>query len=161
MNWIDAEGVFHPEWSLAIKEQRDADGKLTDLALACDALEDNGCDCGTDEPGTCLACLCEAALKSLWEQQVEAHRSACNQRTDRERAERNFDRANKCLLAVAAAFNGWSNGDGTAEKALFAIGDALGLPWDDSVRCRGCGGDGLTAQDDPKTCPVCNGTGKE
>ena len=81
MNWTE------------IKDQRDADGKLTKLALAVDALENNGCDCGTDEPGTCLACCCEAALKSLWEQQVEAHRSACNQRTDREMTKQELARA--------------------------------------------------------------------
>ncbi len=27
-------------------------------------------------------------------------------------------------------------------------------------RCLGCGGDGLTAQEDPVTCPECNGTGR-
>ena len=51
---------------LALKDQRDDRGMLTPLALALDAIDDNGCDCGTDEPGTCLACLCEAALKDLW-----------------------------------------------------------------------------------------------
>jgi len=38
-------------------EERDADGSLTDWALAFDAILGNGCDCGTDEPGTCLACV--------------------------------------------------------------------------------------------------------
>lgn len=58
------------EWSSpSMKEQRDASGNLTSLALAINALEDHGCDCGTDEPGTCLACLCEAALRSQWEAQ--------------------------------------------------------------------------------------------
>ena len=46
--------------------ERDAEGNLTPLALALDALSDHGCDCGTDEPGTCLACVCEAALRALW-----------------------------------------------------------------------------------------------
>jgi hypothetical protein len=54
-------------WSNVI-EQRDAAGNLTDLALAVDALSDNGCDCGEDEPGTCLACVCERALRAQWEQ---------------------------------------------------------------------------------------------
>ena len=58
-----------------ITNQRDAAGCLTDLALAVDALEDHGCDCGTDEPGTCLACLCEWALRGLWED-VERLRKA-------------------------------------------------------------------------------------
>lgn len=59
-----------------IKAERDADGNLTPLALAVDALEDNGCDCGTDEPGTCFACRCEAALRDLWERLVAAQGTA-------------------------------------------------------------------------------------
>ena len=55
MNWFHA------------KNDRDENGELTPLALAIDAIEGNGCDCGEDEPGTCLACLCEAALKYLFE----------------------------------------------------------------------------------------------
>lgn len=51
----------------ALSEQRDEHGNLTTLALAVDAIEDAGCDCGADDPGTCLACVCEAALKELWE----------------------------------------------------------------------------------------------
>ncbi len=43
--------------------ERDKDGLLTPWALACDALSDTGCDCGEDEPGTCLACRCEAAMR--------------------------------------------------------------------------------------------------
>jgi len=57
-------------WSNMI-EQRDAAGNLTDLALALDALSDNGCDCGEDEPGTCLACVCERALRTQWERVQE------------------------------------------------------------------------------------------
>ena len=45
-------------------DERDADGNLTDTSLALDAIKNEGCDCGEDEPGTCLAHLCEAALKS-------------------------------------------------------------------------------------------------
>jgi hypothetical protein len=48
-------------------EQRDSEGKLTRLAMALHALADHGCDCGTDEPGTCLGCLCEAALREQFE----------------------------------------------------------------------------------------------
>ncbi len=44
-------------------DQLDAEGNLTKLAMALGALADHGCDCGTDEPGTCLGCLCEAALR--------------------------------------------------------------------------------------------------
>lgn len=54
MNWLD------------MNEQRDAAGNLTDLALALDAISDTGCDCGEDEPGTCLACVCERALRAQW-----------------------------------------------------------------------------------------------
>lgn len=43
-------------------DERDGDGLLTDYALAFDALQDHGCDCGTDEPETCLACVCQRAL---------------------------------------------------------------------------------------------------
>jgi hypothetical protein len=46
------------------RDERDADGNLTPWALACDALHDNGCDCDEDEPGTCLACRCEAAMQA-------------------------------------------------------------------------------------------------
>jgi hypothetical protein len=52
-------------WS-ELDSQRDANGEFTPLAMALQALSDHGCDCGTDEPGTCLACVCEAALKDLW-----------------------------------------------------------------------------------------------
>lgn len=45
-------------------DERDAQGNLTAWALACDALQDHGCDCGVDEPGTCLACRCEAAMRA-------------------------------------------------------------------------------------------------
>jgi hypothetical protein len=45
-------------------DERDAAGHLTDWALAVSALEDNGCDCGDDEPGTCLACACELAMST-------------------------------------------------------------------------------------------------
>lgn len=55
------------DWNSANFE-RDADGMLTPLAMALDALSDYGCDCGNDEPGTCLACLCETALRSMYEE---------------------------------------------------------------------------------------------
>lgn len=53
------------EWK-ALKDQRGSNGELTPLACALDALANFGCDCGQDEPGTCLSCLCEAALKSVY-----------------------------------------------------------------------------------------------
>jgi len=46
------------------REERDAHGKLTAWAQAFDAIVDAGCDCGTDEPGTCLGCRCERALRA-------------------------------------------------------------------------------------------------
>lgn len=51
-----------PEGWSKLTDERGADGELTDLALALDALQDEGCDCGTDEQGSCLACKCELAL---------------------------------------------------------------------------------------------------
>lgn len=58
--------IVSDQW-MAMKDQRGPDGFLTPLALALDALEDNGCDCGGGEKGSCLSCLCEAALLDLWE----------------------------------------------------------------------------------------------
>lgn len=43
-------------------QEIDHDGLLTDWACAMDAILDAGCDCGTDEPGTCLGCVCKQAL---------------------------------------------------------------------------------------------------
>jgi hypothetical protein len=54
------------DWS-KVKEERDAVGNLTDLALAIQALEDIGCDCGEDKNGSCLACTCERALRAQYE----------------------------------------------------------------------------------------------
>ena len=45
------------------RNERNIYGALTDWALAWAALDDYGCDCGEDEPGTCLACRCERAMK--------------------------------------------------------------------------------------------------
>lgn len=45
--------------------ETDENGDLTPLAIALNAISANGCDCGTDEPGTCLACVCEKALKDM------------------------------------------------------------------------------------------------
>ena len=42
--------------------------ELTPFVLALAALLDYGCDCGTGEEGTCLTCLCETALRDLWEE---------------------------------------------------------------------------------------------
>jgi hypothetical protein len=60
MNWLE------------IIDQRDNHGNLTALALAVDALVNEGCDCGPDESGTCVFCRCEAALKALWERLEKA-----------------------------------------------------------------------------------------
>lgn len=45
-------------------DERDSEGNLTAWALACHALADHGCDCGQDEPGSCLVCVCERALRA-------------------------------------------------------------------------------------------------
>lgn len=60
------------KWS-DMNYERDAEGNLTPLAIALDSISGNGCDCGEDEPGTCLACVCEAALKHLWHQLNQAN----------------------------------------------------------------------------------------
>ena len=52
------------DW-VALKGERDEGDSLTPLALAVGAIDGAGCDCGTDEPGTCLACRCEAAIRGL------------------------------------------------------------------------------------------------
>ena len=44
--------------------ERDSNGNLTNWALAADALSDHGCDCENYEDNTCLACLCEQALRT-------------------------------------------------------------------------------------------------
>jgi hypothetical protein len=55
-NWLD------------MKNERNENGELTDLALALDAIAEDpeGCDCGVDELGSCRLCLFETALKSQW-----------------------------------------------------------------------------------------------
>ncbi|MFA5053207.1 MAG: hypothetical protein WC565_04075, partial [Parcubacteria group bacterium] len=61
----DARDTASRLWS-ELDSERDANGEFTPLAMALQAISDHGCDCGTDEPGSCLACVCEAALKDLW-----------------------------------------------------------------------------------------------
>src|SRR3990172_11229022 len=46
------------------RDERNSYGALTDWALPFDALSDYGCDCGDDEPGTCLACVCGRAMRT-------------------------------------------------------------------------------------------------
>lgn len=43
-------------------------------------------------------------------------------------------------------------------RALSALVGCVGMR---TLPCRGCGGDGQTAQDVPVRCPVCNGSGVE
>jgi hypothetical protein len=38
------------------------------------------------------------------------------------------------VVAIAGHFNGWANGDRTAENALFAIEEVLGPLWTDTVK---------------------------
>jgi hypothetical protein len=47
--------------------ERDDKGLLTPLASALDAISNTGCDCETPDTHECLACLCEEALRGLWE----------------------------------------------------------------------------------------------
>ena len=67
---IGVRGKVNMGWT-QLKNERDKSGALTPLARALDALSNHGCDCGTDEPGSCIACLCEAALRDLWSRQRE------------------------------------------------------------------------------------------
>jgi len=58
-----------PGWIIAwlnARTETDKNGELTPLAIALNAIVSNGCDCGTDEPGTCLSCVCEKALKDMY-----------------------------------------------------------------------------------------------
>jgi rubrerythrin len=43
-------------------------------------------------------------------------------------------------------------------RTLSALVGVVGMR---TFTCRGCGGDGQTAQDKPQRCPVCNGSGVE
>jgi hypothetical protein len=61
-------------WS-DMQHERDENGKLTPLAMALNAIYDYGCDCGDDEPGTCLTCLCENALKDMYRKLHENEKS--------------------------------------------------------------------------------------
>lgn len=56
--------------------ETDSDGLLTDMACAADAIIGAGCDCGTDEPGACLGCVCTLALltERKRSEQAEAER---------------------------------------------------------------------------------------
>jgi hypothetical protein len=72
----------HKEWCpTCLQNERDENGLLTPLALALDAIADCDldCDCGNDEPGTCLVCCCENALRDLWEklQQTKSNCKYC------------------------------------------------------------------------------------
>jgi len=72
-------------------DERDADGNLAvimDWALARDALTNAGCDCGVDEPETCLACLCESAMKA-----ERAAKDAALARAEKAESERDEVRA--------------------------------------------------------------------
>jgi hypothetical protein len=62
------------EW-LNAQHERDNNGNLTPLAMALNAISDYGCDCGDDEPGTCLTCLCENALKDMYRKLHENEKS--------------------------------------------------------------------------------------
>ena len=80
-----------------LDDERDASGKLTDLALALDALGNHGCDCGEDEPGTCLACQCEAGLRDLHTRLAAAEEIANNARARVRELKRQLKEANNGL----------------------------------------------------------------
>jgi len=84
-----------------ITVERDAEGKLTLLALAMDAVRDNGCDCGDgpDEP-PCMACLCEAALRQQWDGLQRLEREVAWQKTLNE----GKDKAQRMLRRLAERY---------------------------------------------------------
>jgi len=54
------------------RDERNTHGALTNWAVAFDALSNHGCDCGEDEFGTCLACVC---VRALWAERERAERA--------------------------------------------------------------------------------------
>ena len=67
-------------WDDMINE-RDVSGNLTPLAFALAKLQEEGCSCDEyhegycdyrDREDRCLGCVCEAALRSLWDQLNDA-----------------------------------------------------------------------------------------
>lgn len=64
---------------VALIDERDSMGLLTDMAQALDAIREYGCDC---ETGTCIACRCETALRAEREraEKAEAERDALRAR---------------------------------------------------------------------------------
>ena len=75
--------------------QRDSEGNLTKLAQALDCIIGTGCDCGTDEPGSCIGCLCEAALHEQFDQLVVACKNIGYDLT--------------CGQCAAVFYTGWGN----------------------------------------------------
>lgn len=55
-------------WS-EMKNERDAEGNLTPVAMALESIAEYGCHCGDDcESVPCHTCRCEDALKAQWHQ---------------------------------------------------------------------------------------------
>jgi len=52
----------HAEWALE-KAQAEVERLRAALRHAVEWLDEQGCDCGTDEPGTCALCEANAALR--------------------------------------------------------------------------------------------------
>jgi len=71
--------------------------QLTDWALARSALADNGCDCGCgpDERGTCLACVCERAMRTERKRAFDAEAKLHEAEERRDDALRDYTEANK------------------------------------------------------------------
>ena len=52
----------------SMQRERECREKLVEaLARAKEWMDEDGCDCGQDEPGTCALCICNAALAAAEE----------------------------------------------------------------------------------------------
>mgnify|MGYP001590780917 CR=1 FL=1 len=68
----------------AVIYQRAGNGGPTDLALAVEALCDAHTCCGSDATEGCCACLCERALRGLWERLTETESERDDLRYERD-----------------------------------------------------------------------------
>jgi hypothetical protein len=84
-------------------DERDSDGKLTALAMALNSVVANGCDCGEDEPWTCIGCLFE---QSLHEQFDEIERLRHENADIKREAEAREEEADKLRLELANTSSG-------------------------------------------------------
>ena len=64
----DGPAVLYADHLAAMQREREVREKLVEaLARAKEWMDEDGCDCGQDEPGTCALCICNAALAAAEE----------------------------------------------------------------------------------------------